>query len=56
MPPERVNRESVERRRDRLQAEWGETRVHEEREEVPADLFEELLDESRSGYTGGGYA
>ena len=54
--PEDVNRETVERRRDRLLDEYGEVRVHEEREVVDADRFVDLRDFARDGYTGGGYA
>jgi len=54
--PEAINRETVERRRDRLLDEYGDARVHEEREVVDAETFGELLPLSRDGYTGGGYA
>lgn len=54
--PEEINRETVERRRDRLRDEYGDVRVHEEREVIDGEDFPELLALSRDGYTGGGYA
>ncbi|SFS03420.1 NUDIX domain-containing protein [Halomicrobium zhouii] len=54
--PEEVNRETVERRRDRLLDEYGEVRITEEREIVDAEKFPQLRALSRDGYTGGAYA
>ncbi|MCU4800855.1 NUDIX domain-containing protein [Halobacteria archaeon HArc-gm2] len=54
--PEDVNRETVERRRDRLLDEYGEVRLHEEGEVVDAERFPELRKLARDGYTGGAYA
>lgn len=56
MPSEHANREWVERRMERLQAEYGDAYVEEVNEEVPPDRFEELRDVVRDGYTGGAYA
>lgn len=56
MPPTHVNREEVERRKNRLLDEYGDAPVEEETREVPADLFSDLLAYSRAGYIGGGYA
>jgi 8-oxo-dGTP diphosphatase len=50
-----VNRADVERRQARLLEEYGDVPVRDEREEVPADLFPELLALAEEGYTGGGY-
>ncbi|QPV62093.1 NUDIX domain-containing protein [Halosimplex litoreum] len=55
MAPEHVNREAVERRRDRLQAEYGEVPVERIRDEVPPERFATLCAESREGYIGGAY-
>lgn len=56
MSSERVNRETVESRSERLQSEYGEVPVTEFEEEVEPDLFEELAEHSRAGYIGGAYA
>jgi len=56
MNGEGINRETVERRRDRLCEEYDDVPVREERETVSPDLFEELRAHSLDGYTGGGYA
>lgn len=50
-----VNRADVENRKARLLEEYGDVAVRDEREEVPADLFPELLALAEEGYTGGGY-
>ena len=50
-----VNRDEVDRRQERLRTAYGDVPVREEHEEVPADLFPELRDLAREGYTGGGY-
>lgn len=55
MPSEHVNRETVERRIDRLRDDYGEVPVHRIDEEVPPERFEELRAVARRGYTGGGY-
>lgn len=54
--PEEINRETVERRRDRLREAYPGVTVHHETETVDDDLFAELREISRDGYTGGGYA
>lgn len=51
-----INRETVERRRDRLRDDYDAEHVREECETVDPDLFEELREVSLDGYTGGGYA
>ncbi|WP_164471660.1 NUDIX hydrolase [Halosimplex salinum] len=56
MPSEHVNRETVERRLERLRDEYGGAYVQEVDEEVSAETFEDLLEVTRDGYTGGGYA
>jgi 8-oxo-dGTP diphosphatase len=55
MAPTDVNREAVERRKARLLDEYDGVSVREEHEEIPANLFPELRDLAREGYTGGGY-
>ena len=56
MSVEHVNRESVERRMERLQDDYGEVPVEEVEDEIPADEFAEAREFAREGYTGGGYA
>lgn len=56
MPAEHVNRESVERRLERLQDEYGEVPVEKITEAIPADEFAEAREHARNGYTGGAYA
>lgn len=56
MSGQEINRETVERRRDRLRDEYDGATVREETETVDADQFEELRSLSVDGYTGGGYA
>ena len=56
MPAEHVNRESVERRMERLQDEYGEIPIESAEDEIPADEFAEAREHARDGYTGGAYA
>lgn len=56
MTAREVNRETVQRRRERIAEEYDDVTVREERETVASDLFSELQDTSLDGYTGGGYA
>jgi 8-oxo-dGTP pyrophosphatase MutT (NUDIX family) len=52
-----INREEVERRRERLLEEYGRTGVElvENHDEAPPDRFEEHVRLCEEGYTGGGY-
>ncbi|MFD1513543.1 NUDIX hydrolase [Halomarina rubra] len=52
-----INRETVERRHERLLEEYGTDGVElvEKRWESPPEEFEEFADLSRAGYVGGGY-
>lgn len=56
MPPEDVNRDAVECRRDRLFDRFGEAPVRERRDSPPPDEFEEWIELSRAGYVGSAYA
>ena len=56
MPPEAINRETVERRKERLLGEYDGVEVREVRDEMPDDEFAEFREHCRDGYTGGGYA
>ncbi len=53
---EHVNRESVERRTNRLLDDYGDLEVREEREVMATERFADLRDYARDGYLGGGYA
>jgi 8-oxo-dGTP pyrophosphatase MutT (NUDIX family) len=55
MPSDEVNEADVQRRMDSLVETYDDVVVREEHEEVPADVFPELRDLARAGYTGGGY-
>lgn len=54
--PVDVNDESVERRKRRLLAAYGDVPVLERRTEVPADEFQEWVTLSHEGYVGSAYA
>ncbi|WP_415382872.1 NUDIX hydrolase [Halosimplex sp. TS25] len=56
MPSAHVNRETVERRMERLRDDYGPVSVEEVHEEVPPERFERLREGSRRGYIGGAYA
>lgn len=51
-----VNREEVERRRDRLWNCFGDAPVHERHDTPDADRFEEWIELSEAGYVGSVYA
>ncbi|MFC4449369.1 NUDIX hydrolase [Halorussus aquaticus] len=51
-----INAESVERRMDRLLAEYGDVPVEEETWERSADRFEREVRQAENGYVGGAYA
>ena len=51
-----VNRAEVERRMDRLLAEYGDAPVEEETWERSPEDFEDFVDSAREGYLGGAYA
>ncbi|MFB6139598.1 MAG: NUDIX domain-containing protein [Halosimplex sp.] len=56
MPSEHVNRETVERRMERLREEYDDPYVEEVHQEAaPPDRFEDLREVARDGYTGGAY-
>ena len=51
-----VNRDEVERRRDRLFDRFGEAPIHERHDTPNPDRFEEWLALSQNGYIGSAYA
>ena len=51
-----INAETVERRKRRLLDEYDDVAVVEEREEASAEVFPDLIEGSKSGYVGAGYA
>lgn len=55
MPFEHVNRREVERRKERLLAEYDESRVVETTFDVEQEEFAETVAHARDGYIGGGY-
>lgn len=56
MPPEHVNRGTVERRRERLLGEYDDVHVQEIAHEMDAEEYRDFREKAREGYTGGGYA
>lgn len=56
MSPERVNRETVRRRTERLRDEYDGVRVQEVSDELDEAEFSDFLAHCRDGYLGGGYA
>jgi ADP-ribose pyrophosphatase YjhB (NUDIX family) len=55
MPAAEINRAEVDERLDRLEREYGDVPVRDERETVPAGVFPDLRALSREGYSGGSY-
>ena len=53
---EHVNRETVERRRDRLLEEYDPVEFHESSTSMDQAEFADLRETTRGGYLGGGYA
>ncbi|MFC7190465.1 NUDIX hydrolase [Halocatena marina] len=51
-----INREEIERRRDRLLDHFGETPIRERHDTPSADRFEEWIEMSNAGYIGSAYA
>lgn len=51
-----INREEIERRRDRLFDCFGEVSVHERHDTVVSDRFAEWIEMSNAGYIGSAYA
>jgi 8-oxo-dGTP diphosphatase len=51
-----INREEIERRRDRLFDCFGDAPVHERHETPDADEFEEWIEMCKTGYIGSAYA
>lgn len=52
---EHVNRETIERRRDRLLAEYEPVEFQEDEATIDAEEFAELREVAEDGYLGGGY-
>lgn len=53
---EHVNRETIERRRDRLLEEYEPVEFHEEETTIDPEEFADLREIAEEGYLGGGYA
>lgn len=51
-----INREEIERRRDRLFDRFGEAPIHDRHDTPDPDRFEEWLEMSKDGYIGSAYA
>lgn len=51
-----INREEIERRRDRLLDSFGEAPVHERHDTPEPERFEEWIQKSKDGYIGSAYA
>ncbi|WP_049926786.1 NUDIX hydrolase [Halopiger goleimassiliensis] len=51
-----INREEIERRRDRLLDSFGEAPVHERHDRPEPEQFEEWMQMSKDGYIGSAYA
>jgi len=57
MPSEHVNRETVDRRRNRLLEEYDDVHVQDVTHEFDdEEAYRDLRDDARGGYTGSGYA
>lgn len=56
MPHQDINRDEIERRRDRLFNRFGEAPIHEQYKSPPQTEFETWVEMSNDGYIGSAYA